>query len=52
MPYKVTIVIEDSKVEVKQEFDLIDQAISYLEQNLGHTVGRRHVESIHIDRVK
>jgi hypothetical protein len=52
MPYKVTIVAEDSKIEVKQEFDLIDQAISYLKQNLGHTVGRRHVESIYIDKVR
>lgn len=52
MPYKVTIVTEDSKIEVKKEFDLIDEALQYLEQNLGHTVGRKHVESIHIDKVR
>jgi len=52
MPYKVTIVTEDSRIELKKEFDLIDEAIAFLEQNLGHTVGRKNVESIHIDRVK
>jgi len=52
MPYKVTIVTEDSKIELKKEFDLIDQTIDFLEQNLGHTVGRKAVESIHIDKVK
>jgi hypothetical protein len=52
MPYKVTIVTEDSKIEIRKEFDLMDEAISFLEQNLGHTVGRKSVESIHIDKVK
>jgi hypothetical protein len=52
MPYKVTIVTEDSRIEVKKEFDLIDEAVSYLEQNLGHTVARKNVESVHIDKVK
>lgn len=52
MPYKVTIVTEDSKIELRKEFDLIDEAIAFLEQNLGHTIGRKTVESVHIDRVK
>lgn len=52
MPYKVTIVTEDSKIEIRKEFDLIDETLNFLEQNLGHTVGRKNVESIHIDRVK
>lgn len=52
MPYKVTIVTEDSRIELKKEFDLIDETISFLEKNLGHTIGRKTVESVHIDRVK
>ena len=52
MPYKVTIVTEDSTIELRKEFDLIDETLNFLEQNLGHTVGRKNVESIHIDRVK
>jgi hypothetical protein len=52
MPYKVTIVTEDSRIELRKEFDLIDETLNFLEQNLGHTVGRKNVESIHIDRVK
>ena len=52
MPYKVTIVTEDSRIELRREFDLIDESITFLEQNLGHTIGSKAVESIHIDRVK
>ena len=52
MPYKVTIVTEDSRIEIRKEFDIIDETISFLEQNLGHTIGRKAVESVHIDKVK
>jgi hypothetical protein len=52
MPCKVAIVTEDSMIEPRREFDLIDETLNFLEQNLGHTVGRKNVESIHIDIVK